>query len=131
MQTPASPLVLIVDDEPAIRHSLARFLEQAGYEAVFADDVDPALDVLTERPVAALVLDLGLPSRTGLEVLSFLRLHQHSATLPVLILTGSILSVEEAQYARNLGARTFLKPEGYRAIVRYLDDVVRGADAEL
>jgi two-component system KDP operon response regulator KdpE len=63
-----APRVLVVDDEPAIRRLLRAALERAGYRLVEAQDARGAIAALgIDRPDAVL-LDLGLPDRDGLEL---------------------------------------------------------------
>ena len=59
------PLVLLVDDEVALRRALARALQRFGYRAVGVSDADSALTILGETVVDAVVVDLNLPSTRG------------------------------------------------------------------
>jgi CheY-like chemotaxis protein len=125
------PRVLIVDDEPAIRSFLRRYLTEAGYVVHEAADVDSALTALDESPVDAVVLDVRLPDpmgwgRTGLEVLAFIRLHTAFSGLPVLVLTGYSLEPEEQDLIRRHRAFLFQKPDGYRMLLQRLDDLTGG-----
>jgi len=118
--------VLVVEDEPEVRTSLARFLEQRGYRVRSVADVESALAAARETPIAAAVLDVRLPDasgqqRSGLEVLAFLRLHEEFAQLPVLILTGYVLEEDEEETIRRHRAYVFYKPEHYATLVWYLD----------
>jgi CheY-like chemotaxis protein len=120
------PTVLIVDDEPAIRSSLRRYLEKAGYLVREAADVDGALASLDDAPVDAVILDVRMPDpkglgRTGLEVLAFIRLHQNYTDLPVLVLTGYVMNSEERLVVERHRAHLFIKPEGYRTLLEQLD----------
>ena len=122
------PSVLIVDDEATIRSFMRSYLEESMYAVYEAADVDSALGVLDESPIDAVVLDVRMPDpqgwgRTGLEVLAFLRLHVAFAALPVLILTGYPLDPDEEDLARRHRAHVFHKPEGYRALLKRLDQL--------
>jgi len=78
--------VLVVDDEPAVRDSLARTLQFEGYDVVVANDGVAALDaVRTEHP-DVVILDVMMPRMDGLEACRLLRADQY--TLPVLMLTA-------------------------------------------
>ena len=78
--------VLVVDDEPAVRYSLARTLQFEGYDVVVANDGVAALDaVRTEHP-DVVILDVMMPRMDGLEACRLLRADQY--TLPVLMLTA-------------------------------------------
>jgi CheY-like chemotaxis protein len=66
------PVVLVVDDQEAIRRSVAELLRSAGYDAVEAENGEQALEVLQSRDVAAVVLDVRMPKVGGLGVLDAL-----------------------------------------------------------
>jgi CheY-like chemotaxis protein len=122
------PSVLIVDDEPEIRNFLRSCLRQSGYAICEAEDIDSALNALDRERVDAVVLDVRLPDpmgwgRTGLEVLAFIRLHNAYTKLPVLILTGHALEPEEQDIIARHRADLFLKPDGYRLLLRRLDQL--------
>ena len=95
------PTILVVDDEPLIRTSLARGLAPAGYVPVEAGTVAEALAVLEEHPPDLVLLDQRLPDGDGLEVL------RRAATLedhvPVVMITAHA-SVSGAVEAMQLGA---------------------------
>ena len=77
--------ILIVDDEEPIQKFVAAVLNRAGYEPLTADDGAGALEAAdTEKP-AAIILDLRLPGKSGLEVCSELRRWYQG---PILVLSG-------------------------------------------
>ena len=65
--------VLVVDDEPAIRRALAANLKARGYDADLAATGEEALSLAAGRHPDLVVLDLGLPGMSGLEVIHGLR----------------------------------------------------------
>jgi two-component system, NarL family, invasion response regulator UvrY len=79
--------VLIADDHPVVRKGLSMILSEAdGIQVVAeANNAQEVLDTLPKLPVDVLVLDIGMPGRSGLEILQELR--QHYPKLPVLILS--------------------------------------------
>src|SRR5215217_5470113 len=78
--------VLVVDDELAILRVVAANLRARGYEALTAATGEDALTVLEAQEPDCIVLDLGLPDVSGLEVLRRLRTW---TTTPVVILTAA------------------------------------------
>jgi two-component system OmpR family response regulator/two-component system response regulator QseB len=78
--------VMIVEDDPLLGQGLLAGLRQAGFSAEWLRDGQPALDALRAERFAAVVLDLGLPRMSGLELLRHLR--REKQTVPVLILTA-------------------------------------------
>ena len=87
------PTVLVLDDEPFVRHAARRFLKGSGYGCVESETVEGAIELLHTTPVIAAMLDMRLPDgRTGLDVLTDLRQVPEFRDIPVLIVTGSILT---------------------------------------
>ena len=81
----ASPTILLVDDEDAVRKVLAFPLEKDGYTVVQAGDGEEALQRFAAQPVDLVVLDLMLPRLDGLEVCKRLRA---TSTVPIIMLTA-------------------------------------------
>ena len=80
-----SPLnALVVDDEPQIRRLLTVSLEANGYRVITANNGQEGLVLAAQHRPDVIVLDLGLPDLSGLEVLK--RLREWTQT-PVIILT--------------------------------------------
>src|SRR5215470_6735146 len=78
--------VLIIDDEAEIRESLQTLLELEGFEVETADSGEDGLSRIGERPFDLVLLDLALPGRSGLEILSEIR--SHDSHLPVIMITA-------------------------------------------
>jgi two-component system response regulator AtoC len=116
------PHVLVVDDEPGVRESL-RMLMKDDFDVTAVGDVDAALAVLDERPIDAVLLDLVMPGRTGLD---FLRgLAERSEVPPVLVLSAT-RTVATAVEAMKLGAADFVtKPFEIDALRIKLRQLIR------
>lgn len=78
--------VLVVEDDAELRSRLKESLTRAGFAADTADNGIDAEHLGAEEPYDAVVLDLGLPARSGLEVLRHWRARGN--TVPVIILTA-------------------------------------------
>jgi DNA-binding response OmpR family regulator len=65
--------ILVVDDEPLITSFVEKGLRGSGYSTVATHDATSALSMLTAMSFDLVILDIGLPDRTGLEVLAELR----------------------------------------------------------
>jgi two-component system response regulator RegX3 len=76
--------VMIVEDEPTIRRAVGYALRKDGFEVAEVGDGAEAL-VAAEEPFDVVILDLGLPSVSGTEVLRRMRA---SGTVPIIILTA-------------------------------------------
>ena len=68
--TTAGRRVLVVDDDRALRHAIASLLQAAGYRTDQAGDGPQALEQLQRQPVDLVLLDIGLPGMSGLDVLA-------------------------------------------------------------
>ncbi|MGB7537021.1 MAG: response regulator transcription factor [Anaerolineales bacterium] len=101
--------ILIVDDEPQILRALRAGLIAQGYEVVSAADGEEALDKASAELPDAIILDLNLPRKTGLEVCRELR--EWSAA-PIIVLSVRD-SERDKVTALDLGADDYLtKPFG-------------------
>ena len=96
--------VLIADDEPNIRASLATTFRLEGYDVRSAADGREALAAIDQGGIDLLVLDLQMPGVDGMEVLRELR--SRGADLPVMVLTAHG-TIDLAIEATRLGAFDF------------------------
>jgi DNA-binding response OmpR family regulator len=78
--------IMIVEDDPLLGEGLLAGLRLAGFSAEWVRDGQPALDALRAEQFSAVVLDLGLPRMSGLDLLRHLR--REKQAVPVLILTA-------------------------------------------
>jgi DNA-binding response OmpR family regulator len=97
-------LVLVADDDEDILELVKIRLERAGYATVGAGDGDEALRLAVERRPDLCVLDLVMPKRTGLEVLTELRVREETASIPVILLTATAQERQEGALARAADA---------------------------
>jgi DNA-binding response OmpR family regulator len=118
----AMPTVLVLDDDPAVRKTLVRLLLAYGYAGVPAETLGEAYVVLGTTTIQAVILDVGLePGKSGLDLLMAIRSRKELAAAPILIFTGQGLSDEEKSVIRRHGAFLFHKPEGFDALIQFLD----------
>ena len=78
--------LLVVDDEPRIRTVLKRSLSAQGHTVYEASDGQAALDQIDSREMDLVLLDLAMPRRGGLDVLSVLK--DRDSSPPVIVLTA-------------------------------------------
>lgn len=83
-------MILIIDDDIAVRTSLSLLLKQGGFKSVTAEDQDEALKHLAEKPIEAVLLDMNFSMDTtgkdGLEMLQ--QIKKRKPSLPVILMTG-------------------------------------------
>jgi DNA-binding response OmpR family regulator len=119
--------VLIVDDEPNLRHTLSYNLQREGYEVVQAVDGETALAAAERQPPDVVVLDLMLPGIDGLEVCR--RLRQRS-TVPVLMLTARDTEIDRV-VGLEVGADDYLpKPFSMRELLARVRAILRRAELD-
>src|SRR5919202_6849611 len=89
-QAPATPrpVIVVCEDEPALRELVRVSLGEHEYTFLEAADGDEALALLREYRPDVLILDLMLPRRSGLEVLSELREEPRAAGVATVVLTA-------------------------------------------
>ncbi len=83
-----SARILVVDDEPLVRTTLAALLQAVGHTVLEAPDGPTAVAELAAAPVDLVLTDLGLPGMTGEEVAQAVK--ERHPGLPVVLLTGFV-----------------------------------------
>ena len=116
--------VLVVDDEPPIRRFLRTSLAASGYQIIEADAAAGALRSLAADKPDLVILDLGLPDKSGLELISEIR---KTSTVPILVLSAR--HDERSKVAAlDLGADDYVsKPFGMAELMARLRAALRHA----
>jgi DNA-binding response OmpR family regulator len=116
--------VLVVDDEPAVRDVVSRYLSQAGYRPLAAADGDSARRLLERETPSLVVLDLMLPGMDGLSLCRWIRARSQ---LPVIMITA-LGEESDRLTGLELGADDYLvKPFSPRELVARVRAVLRRA----
>ncbi|HYK91460.1 MAG TPA: sigma-54 dependent transcriptional regulator [Acidobacteriota bacterium] len=119
----SSGTVLIVDDEPYVRDSLATVLRRASYRVQTASSVQEALRPGTLEGIDAVITDLRMPGQDGLKLLC--KLTESIAGLPVIVLTGHG-TVPSAVECMKAGAYDYLlKPVRPEVLELVLEHALR------
>ncbi len=100
--------ILIVDDEAEIRESLGEILKEDGYAVTSTATASEALVLLRDASYDVMLLDIWLPDRDGLDVLTEVRSLAIESTPEVIIISGHG-TIETAVRATKLGAFDFLE----------------------
>jgi two-component system nitrogen regulation response regulator NtrX len=98
--------ILIIDDEPGIRRTLASILEDERYQVYTAEDAIVGMEILEREPVNLIFLDVLLPRMGGLEALE--RFRADWSKIEVVVISGHA-NVDMAVRAVKLGAFDFLE----------------------
>jgi two-component system catabolic regulation response regulator CreB len=119
---PPRQVILVVEDEAAIAETLVYALQTEGFAPVWKTTGCDALMVLKAQPVALVVLDVGLPDMSGLDICRELR-KQHA--VPVIFLTARNSEVDKI-VGLELGADDYLaKPFSPRELTARIRAVLR------
>jgi len=102
--------ILVVDDEPAIRRLLRTSLSSQGFQVLEAADGKEALSQIETSKPDLVILDLGLPDLSGLELIRMLRAGGNA--VPILVLSSRVDEKGKVE-ALDLGADDYVtKPFG-------------------
>lgn len=115
--------ILLVEDDDMLGESLKKALERHAYGVDWVQDGQAASDALKDLPFAAVVLDVNLPKRSGLEVLAELRRNKNM--IPVLMLTARDLPQQKVD-GLDAGADDYLiKPFDLEELLARLRALIR------
>lgn len=114
--------LLVVDDEHDLTELLSEFLGSEGYDIKTAVDGEQAIRILEAERFDAVLLDILMPKRNGIDVLKYIT-KNHPATKTVMVTGHSDL--RSAVEARQLGAAEFItKPYHLQTILSTLQRVL-------
>lgn len=118
----AKPHIVVCDDEPDIRTTVAEYLERNGY-AVTPADGGPALrKIVSAQEVDVVILDIRMPGEDGLSLARYLREH---SDLAIIMLTGSA-GVIDRVVGLEIGADDYIaKPVDLRELLARVKAVLR------
>jgi len=108
--TPSRPLILIVDDDQALRAMIATRLRREGFDTIEAGETAPALELVRQHRVDLACVDLMLPIESGFSLCSALRRDPKNAEIGIVVVTART-SLEDTTRAMESGAdRVVYKP---------------------
>lgn len=117
--------VLVAEDEPDVLSLLASNLRNAGFEVFKAEDGAAALACARSQSPNLVLLDLNLPSMTGLEVCRLLKSDPSTAKIPIIMLTAKAEEIDRI-VGLELGADDYVtKPFSPRELILRIKNVLR------
>jgi len=114
--------VLVVDDNQDIRELILFILRDAGLTAISAANGDQAIALLELHPVDLVLLDVMMPGKNGLQILSEIRQSPHPATaaLPVILISAKSQTTD-VDRGLALGANSYIiKPFTADALLKVI-----------
>jgi DNA-binding NtrC family response regulator len=100
--------ILIIDDEAALRQTLARILQQAGFEVTTAENGEQGLSFIQTTNFDLVFLDLRMPGMAGMDALKLI--HASFPNLPVILFTAQPDLNSAVEALRNGATDYLLKP---------------------
>ena len=114
--------IFVVDDDPAIRDTLFVILSTGGYEVICFADGAALLEVARSRTPAAILLDVNIPGKSGLDILK--ELHGEDYPAPIFMISGQG-DIAMAVGAIKSGALDFIeKPFRGTELVTRLEEAI-------
>jgi CheY-like chemotaxis protein len=121
--------ILITDDDKDCRETLREIVELQGFHTILAKSGEEAVDILRDVSIHLALLDMHLPSMTGLEVIRVAR--QFYCSLPVILVTGDASETVVRQAQQQQVYSVIPKPVSksivlytiLRALTRFYGDV--------
>jgi CheY-like chemotaxis protein len=126
---PVARTVLLVEDSDAIRDAFTILLEDAGYTVLGAATGAEALRLAEERLPDLVLLDMGLPDMTGLDVVRTLKAAPQTAAIAVVALTGRDEEADRRACLAAGCAAYIVKPVNTQKLVRDLPGWMAAAPA--
>jgi DNA-binding response OmpR family regulator len=115
---PATPTILIADDDDDIRDVIAFKLQVSGFRTLSADNGRTALNLAVEQRPRMIILDVTMPQMDGLSVCYELHSSSATAQIPVLMLSGRDRQVD-IDLGLTVGADDYLiKPFSPAELIR-------------
>jgi two-component system, LuxR family, response regulator FixJ len=116
----AKHVILVVDDDEAVRNSLRNMMESEGFEVCAFSNGHDLLNEASLPAIGCLVVDYNMPAMNGLELVSALR--GRGASIPAILITGN-----PTKYVRDRAAAIAVLVVEKTQLGRYLLDSVREA----
>ncbi len=119
-------MVMVVDDDPIVRHAVANALDSLGYATVEAQSGTDAVEIYRAHrdEIRGVVLDMVIPGMSGRA--TYIALREIEPSVPVLLMSGYAVN-EEVQAILDLGVKGFVaKPHSVEQLAQALAQILGG-----
>ena len=113
--------VMIVEDDEDTRHVFQSVLSHVGYEVLAAGDVDSAEQILSDQVPDFILLDIGLPGRSGAELCDGIK-HSELKHIRVVAFTAHHESVLQAPELRACFDGWIMKPAAPSEVIKVIEE---------
>ena len=112
--------LLVIEDDGAQRNAIRELIGNGDVEVIEAGTGESALDRLKQEPVDCIVLDLGLPDMSGVDLIKTINKTEATSRIPIIVFTGKELTKQEETELRRLSKTIIIKD--VQAMDRLLDE---------
>lgn len=121
--------LLVIDDEPVVRQTIARYAASAGWQVVEAESADRGLELLSKPSplVDAIVCDLRMPGLSGIGFHDALAKWDPEWLSRIVFITGDVTSIEAAEFAARCTAPILAKPLAPAELLRRVRELAHTA----
>ena len=116
--------VLIIEDEFDIQNFASRVLELEGYQVLTANDGERGMEIIREKPVTLVLLDLRLPGPDGWSVLREIKNNPEFSAIPVVVLTAIAESLQRKRTLRMGATQYLIKPLSAHSLAKTIANVL-------
>ena len=124
-ETISQTVILVVEDDPAIRRGLVDSLDFAGYRSLECADGQSAIELAADPAIALVLLDVMLPDMEGFEVLRIVR--RAKPTLPIIMVTARGAEEDRVRGLTDGADDYVVKPFSARELLARVAVVLRRA----
>ncbi len=127
-KTPEQTVVMVTDDSKVVRVKTGRLLAAHNYQVVMAEDGLDAVRQIENAIPDLLITDLDMPGMGGMELVRHLRGHDHTANLPIIMITADSEALRKE--AQETGVNVVLgKPYPEEQLIAQIQWLVTGQSA--
>ena len=120
-----SKTILIVDDDDKNRKLLRIILNNYGYNTIDVDDGESALTEVKKSIPSLILLDYHLPGMDGIAVSKSLKSEEHTARIPIIMVTASAMGGDRERILRESGCEAcFSKPINIHEILELVKKTI-------
>jgi DNA-binding response OmpR family regulator len=120
--------ILIIDDEAALRQTLARILQHAGFEVTTAENGEQGISFIQTTNFDMIFMDLRMPGMAGMDVLKLI--HASYPNLPVILFTAQPDLTSAVEALRNGATDYLLKPLKPQALIERAQTIIANQQKE-
>ena len=117
--------LLIVDDDLSLRHTIATYLESAGFDVISASSVKSALQKIQSRLPDLVITDIMMPHIDGYDFVEKLRMDNRLLNIPIIVLTAKGMT-EDRIKGYDLGCNAYLiKPFDPNELLSIINNIFK------